>query len=298
LEATTIYFSIIIPTFNRGDLISQTITSILKQQNIPLEIIVVDDGGQDNTLQVIEGLNDKRIRYIKTENRERGAARNAGLKISTGMYVNYFDSDDIFGECLFDLREFITNNKFPNVIYGLIENVSEDGQSIEVIHPAYSSFRKALIYNNFLACGSVFIKRDIAIQNSFSEDRRLSGTEDWELWLRLYAIHDFVEFSRVVFKQRQHALRSLHKVPTSRVTERENTFVELIKKHQKTLSNKFSKDEIDLLISDRYTLIALAHSESISKKQGFNFLLKALKSSVSVIKRKRFWAVLKKLILD
>ena len=292
------HFSIIIPTFNRGKLVYQTITSILQQKNSSFEIIIVDDGGSDDTFQVIEEFNDARIKYIKTENKERGSARNSGLKISIGTYINYFDSDDILAECLPALEKFITKNNFPDVVYGVVENVSADGTSIEIVNPRYLVLKKSLLYNNFLACGSVFIKREVALRNLFSEDRRLSGTEDWELWLRMYSVHDFVRFPKVVLKQRQHSLRSLHKISIERVTERETAFIEHLENHQDLFVNKFSKAEINLFVADRYTLIALAQCESTSRNEGFNYLLKSLKRTPSVVRRKRFWAVLKKLFLD
>jgi glycosyltransferase involved in cell wall biosynthesis len=297
LETIRPHFSIIIPTFNRADLILSTVESILNQKNIAFEIIIVDDGSHDNTHELIGHLRDERVKYIKTENRERGAARNSGLQLSTGLYVNYFDSDDILTDCLFNLHQFISNNNFPNVVFGQIENVSENGKIIEIVRPASTSFKESLLINNFLACGSVFIKREIALNYWFSEDRKLSGTEDWELWLRLYSRHEFVQFPSVVFKQRQHTLRSLHGVPASYVASRETAFIEHINRQRDFLSKRFTQGELDKLVADRYTLIALSQCESGSKKQAFIYNLNALKSSLLVVKRKRFWAVLRKLIL-
>lgn len=291
------FFSIIIPTFNRAQLLVTTIKSILIQKDISLEIIVVDDGSQDNTVQFVNELNDERIHYTRTQNQERGASRNFGVHIATGIYINYFDSDDILNPCLFDLHEFIIKNNSPDVVYGLIENVTENGTLIELITPRYQDFKESLLHNNFLACGSVFIKREIALEYAFSEDRRLSGTEDWELWLRLYSQHNFIKFPGVVFKQRQHASRSLSKSSASRVTERETAFIDHIEKNRKTLIRRFSHANLNLLIADRYTLVALAHCESRSKRSASRYWLRALLSSMAILKRKRFWAIVKKLII-
>jgi glycosyltransferase involved in cell wall biosynthesis len=292
-----IHFSIVIPTFNRGQLVSQTIKSILKQQDILFEVIVVDDGSEDDTSALISELQDKRIKYFKTENRERGAARNSGTLIANGNYINYFDSDDILNPCLADLRMFIVENNFPDVVYGLIENISEKGNSLGVVKPAYTDFKKAFLHNNFLACGSVFIKREVALKNPFSEDRELSGTEDWELWLRLYAAHDFMRFPKVVFQQRHHDQRSITKVPSARVVLRETAFTEHINQNRKSLSKRFTSSQLDLLVADRYTLIALSLCELPSKKYASSYLLRSLRTSWMVLGRKRFWAILKKLIL-
>jgi glycosyltransferase involved in cell wall biosynthesis len=298
LETSHPYFSIIIPTFNRASLLLNGVTSILGQKGVPFEVIIVDDGSQDNTGFLIREIQDERVKYIKTPNRERGAARNSGLLIAKGEYVNYFDSDDIFNPHLADLHRFIEDNNHPAVVYGLIENVTENGHSVDVVRPAFQGFKESLLFNNFLACGSVFIKREFAFKFLFSEDRRLSGTEDWELWLRLYSVYDFVQFPFIVFKQRLHPNRSLSQVSADRTTEREIVFIEHIRKSHQLLSHRFSAFELNALIADRYTLIALSHCESGSKRNAARYLMNAIKISLWVIKRKRFWAVLKNLIFD
>ena len=88
-------FSVIVPTYNRGDRIKQTIESVLTQSYSDFEVIIVDDGSTDNTESIIKSLTDNRIKYYKIENSERGAARNIGFQISSGDYVNFFDSDDL-----------------------------------------------------------------------------------------------------------------------------------------------------------------------------------------------------------
>lgn len=298
LETPAIFLSIIIPTFNRRHLISPTIKSILSQPDFSLELIIIDDGGEDDTAQLISALNNPKIKYCRTKNRERGAARNFGAKLAKGKYINYFDSDDILNPCLSQLYQFIQENNSPDIVYGLIENITEAGTSIELITPAFDDFKKAILHNNFLACGSVFIKRELALKFQFSEDRRLSGTEDWELWLRLYSQHEFVKFPGIIFKQRQHSSRSLTTASAARVTEREITFIEHINNSRQLLSNRFSKTELGFLIADRYTLTALAQCESKDQKLAFKYWIKSLLASGSVLKRKRFWAVLKKMFTD
>ena len=71
-------FSIVIPTYNRAHLIGKTIESVLRQEFTDFEILIVDDGSKDNTEEVASTFTDKRIRYLKKQNAERGAARNYG----------------------------------------------------------------------------------------------------------------------------------------------------------------------------------------------------------------------------
>ena len=91
--------SIVIPTFNRGNLISQTLTSIVHQTLENWEVIVVDDGSTDNTASVMESWvkSDDRIHYVPRQTLPRGACacRNLGTTLAQGRYVIYLDSDDL-----------------------------------------------------------------------------------------------------------------------------------------------------------------------------------------------------------
>jgi glycosyltransferase involved in cell wall biosynthesis len=295
LETAQIYFSIIVPTFNRAPLLLASIQTILDQTDVPIELIIVDDGSEDPTREVVGKLKDARLTYIRTANRERGAARNTGLDVARGTYVNYFDSDDLYNPCLFDLCEFIKKKNNPPVVFGGIEHSLTDGASLGVVNRPYADFKDNILYNNFLACGSVFVRRDVALTYRFSEDRRLSGTEDWELWLRLYSNHDFTECPVILFRQVQHAYRSLRTEDAHYVTERETAFIDHIRKDRSTLSRRFIHSEIDLLIADRLTLIALAQSTAGNRRAARAYWMQSVRRSFSVLKRKRFWAITKKI---
>jgi len=85
--------SIVIPTYNRGDLIAETIQSILDQTFRDLEIIVIDDGSTDNTREVVEKFGD-RVATSRSQNSERAVSRNHGLRLSRGEFIAFPDSDD------------------------------------------------------------------------------------------------------------------------------------------------------------------------------------------------------------
>lgn len=256
---------------------------------------MIDDGSDDQTKAVIDNLNDRRLKYIKTENRERGAARNSGLKIAVGDYINYFDSDDTLKNgVLKRLHDFILANNNPPVVFGSIEQTSGE-RSLGPIKPYFSNFRDSIIHNNFLACGAVFIKRDVAEKNLFSEKRKLSGTEDWELWLRIYSCYEFLDSKMTIFRQHEHSERSLRIQNVDRSIEREICFVDTICETRDTLSNRFTQSEIDLLLADRFSLLALLYCEKNSRNDAMRFLQKSFQTSVRVLGRKRFWAVFRKL---
>jgi len=86
--------SVILPTYNRAELVGRAIQSVLDQTYQDFEIIVVDDASIDNTENIVKGIIDERIRYIRYERNKGAAARNTGIKAAQGKYIAFQDSDD------------------------------------------------------------------------------------------------------------------------------------------------------------------------------------------------------------
>lgn len=112
----TLLISIIIPSFNRDELIKTTLNSVLEQSYVHWECIVVDDGSTDNTLLVLETYTkqDPRITYFERKREPKGAStcRNIGLEHAKGDYVIYLDSDDyLLPFCLKQRIDAINSNK-------------------------------------------------------------------------------------------------------------------------------------------------------------------------------------------
>ena len=107
--------SVIIPTYNRGKSIIQSINSVLEQTYHNLEILIVDDCSTDDTEYLISKIDDPRVKYIKLkENKGASFARNIGIKIATGKYISFQDSDDIY-----------KNNKIEKQYINLIKKNSD-----------------------------------------------------------------------------------------------------------------------------------------------------------------------------
>ena len=88
--------SVIVPTFNRPQMLIESVKSILSQTYQNFEILVINDAGEDLS-EILNSVNDKRIRYIQhTENKGRSASKNTGIKSAKGKYIAYLDDDDIY----------------------------------------------------------------------------------------------------------------------------------------------------------------------------------------------------------
>lgn len=181
------FFSVVIPTYNRADLIGLTLRSVLEQEFPDFEILVVDDGSRDNTAEVVQAFADTRLRYLPKENAERGAARNYGLARAQGQYVLFLDSDDLLhANHLATLHAAImAHNPRPNFVATKYD-FDREGQrrpSDLVALPAGLLGFETFIQGNVLAC-NVCVRRANPALFPFEEDRRYAAVEDWMFLLQ------------------------------------------------------------------------------------------------------------------
>ena len=109
--------SVIIPNYNRAALIGETIDNMLSQSLPPHEVIVVDDGSTDNSIEVIKRYGD-RVTLIQQQNQGPGAARNAGLKIASGEFIQFMDSDDIASLNKLEIQTKVLDKENADIAYG------------------------------------------------------------------------------------------------------------------------------------------------------------------------------------
>lgn len=108
--------SVIIPNYNREKLVVETIQNMLNQSLPPDEIIVIDDGSTDNSVEVIRAFGS-RVTLIQQENQGPGAARNAGLAIATGEYIQFMDSDDLASANKLELQVAALEKNQADMVY-------------------------------------------------------------------------------------------------------------------------------------------------------------------------------------
>jgi len=184
------FFSIILPTYNRAHLLHTTIGSVLNQTFDDWELIVVDDGSKDNTKEVVEGIGDKRIRYIYQENAERCVARNNGIRNAKGEFVCFIDSDDqylphhletVFNEIKtrnFEHGLYVTNvRRFQNEIFTDVP--------FEDVKEHYNNICYILLAKESLIPARVSISRKILENDKFEVIKNIIPGEDSELFARI-----------------------------------------------------------------------------------------------------------------
>lgn len=194
--------SVIVPTFNRGKVITKSIDSILKQTYRDFELIVVDDGSTDNTEEVVKGYCDERIRYIRNDSNNHGPskARNLGIIESKGEYIAFNDSDDEWHVDKLEKQFVHLQRENADVTFCVMrKNCGNKEQFIPDSGFTQDKCNMAnILRGSFTGTPALFGKAEVFKQNYFDEKMRCN--EDWDLVIRLiekyvvaYQNENFVE---------------------------------------------------------------------------------------------------------
>jgi glycosyltransferase involved in cell wall biosynthesis len=184
-------FAVIIPTYNRAGLLPRTIRSVLSQTHPANEIIVVDNCSTDDTEEVLRPLVQAgKVRFIRHDrNYERARSRNTGMEHASSDYVTFLDSDDLmYPTNLADAAAFLAKQPGSPFFHNLYELIDSSGKTLHRYKfPKMDDPLRAIAEGNFLSCIGVFIAREIYARFRFDTDPALTGSEDWEFWVRVTA---------------------------------------------------------------------------------------------------------------
>ena len=158
--------SIVVPVYNMGDKIKKCVDSLIAQTYSNIEIILVDDGSKDNSLEICQGLeaSDKRIKVFHTDNQGSGPARNYGIDRSTGKYLYFPDADDfIEPNAILYLVEQITERNCDLIVFGF-QNIDSKGNIIHQKKYDNEIHTGDELRNNYSECIGYFSR--LAIQGA------------------------------------------------------------------------------------------------------------------------------------
>jgi len=278
--------SVIIPTYNRANLLSRAIKSVLNQIFKDFEIIVIDDCSIDNTEEVIKKFQeqDKRIRYIRHEkNKEAAMTRNTGIKVAKGEYIAFLDSDD---EWLPEKLEkqfalFRKNEKLGFVSCNalIIDEKSKEGR--KYIMPRYKNILEKLLESNFIdSTSSVVIRKDVLNEVGYFDEKIKIG-EDWDMWIRIAQKYEFDFVKKPLFRYYLHQNNITKTTSNLRKAKDKERIIEkykdLYKKYPKAYSEQLRGIGSFYLLSNEKTRARIYLKESIkynlfSLKNYLNFL--------------------------
>ena len=188
--------SVVIPTYNRAHLIEDALNSCFDQSYRPLEIIVVDDGSGDDTVHVVKRWKEQNsseqleVKYIHQSNSGGNAARNKGIKASTGEFVAFLDSDDVWGSDKL-IKQMALFNQEPERLGAVYCGLREvDQSSNKVLNDLERTYAEGDIFSDILIRDvtgptSTFVVRRTVFDQVGFFDEELQARQDWDMWIRI-----------------------------------------------------------------------------------------------------------------
>lgn len=178
--------SVVLPTYNRAGSLLRSVQSVLAQTYIDIELLIVDDGSNDETAQVVESLTDSRVRYLpQKENRGACAARNTGIRAARGEYIAFQDSDDAWHPEKLAAQLEQLRRKDADVVFCAF--IRHDGKAEECLpvglHDGERLTYEAMLVHNYISTQTMLGKRSCFQKEMF--DETYPRLQDWELGLRL-----------------------------------------------------------------------------------------------------------------
>ena len=237
--------SVIMPCYNDGAYIEEAISSVYAQTYKDIELIIIDDGSDDEeTLNILNRLNKPNLKIIRTNRVRPAGARNAGISEAMGEYILPLDSDDIIeSDYIEKAVRILEGNKHIGVVYCQADLFGEKSGRWEL--PNYS-FEKMLL-DNIVFVTALFYKRDWEKVGGFNTKMK-HGMEDYDFWLSIMELGlDIYQIPEIMFHYRIK--------PSSRTTEFLNNIQVVRETYREIYSNhphlyeKF-KDQYAIVLRD------------------------------------------------
>lgn len=184
----TSFFSIIVPCYNQAHFLGDCISSIQSQSFTDWEVIIINDGSTDNTVEIAGQFAsiDARIKLVNKPNGGLSSARNAGMAVAQGKVLQFLDADDLLlRNCLKSVSDYFAAEPQTSILRVGYQYIDE--KHTHIIHQVRPSNKVFIISdvftNNLGPCHSIFIKHDLAREIG-DFDETLKSAEDWDFWIR------------------------------------------------------------------------------------------------------------------
>ena len=200
--------SVIMPCYNHAAYVAEAIESVCDQTWSNWQLWIVDDGSTDSSPEIIQkfAAQDERIHYIRQDNAGPAAARNTGIKRSSGKWLAFIDSDDVFyPTALADFAEFISENPEAKFVYGYRHRLGANGKITKLAGEFQENVTGAveLFGRMYLSHLCVCYRRDLW-EKVNGYDERMRIVEDYDLYLRMCDLTSFYPLAKATGLRRRH----------------------------------------------------------------------------------------------
>ncbi len=222
--------SIIMPAYNAAQTIPKTIQSVLDQTFTDFELIVINDGSTDQTVEQVESFQDHRIHLFSFPNAGPQKSRNRGIAKAQGTYLAFLDADDLWTSTkLADQLEALKTHPEAGFVYSWTDWIDEgDRVWRRGSHVAVEGdVLQRLLLNDFIGSGSNPLVWADAIKTVGGFDEAILGGQDWEMWLRLAAHYPVTVVAKVQVLYRK---ASTSRAWSNNVQRQEKGFRQVVEK--------------------------------------------------------------------
>jgi GT2 family glycosyltransferase len=236
--------SVIVPVFNAELFITETIQSALAQTHPDVEVIVVDDGSTDGTIERLRAFGE-RVNIYRQPNCGVAAARNRGASAASGEWLAFLDADDIWLPTKVE-RQLACGRR--SMVYTDRYNIGARGELPEIqsqVTPMHDGdlFLPLLLEGNFITASSVLLRRDVFAElGGFFE--QLRGTEDWDLWVRIAAAGHSIDVVREPLVQYRFHSRGISRDYARMWVQRDGVIVRALQSPRGMALNRATRRKI------------------------------------------------------
>ncbi len=221
--------SVIIPTYNREKDLVRAINSVLIQTHKVNEILICDDGSNDNSKEIVESFGDSRIRWINCDRNGRPAVpRNIGIRNARGAWMAFLDSDDEWLPTKIAEQLAAAEESGLNAICSNAIRIDEKYQN-----PFFNFTERKIAFNelvksNKVICSSMMIRKELFdLKISFPIQEELAGLEDYACWLRVATFGEIYYLSKPLLNYYDDPKTSIRKGDVSYWNQRYRVFKDL-----------------------------------------------------------------------
>lgn len=198
--------SVIMSAYNAEKYLLESVNSILRQEGVDFQVIIVNDGSTDNTAGLLEQIknSDSRVTVINQENKGLASALNTAIQISKGEYIARMDADDIAdSKRLAKQLDFLEKFKDVDIVGSYVEAFGDSKVRVWTFPETKEDCDAALLFLNPLAHPAVMFRRRIIADIGYY-DLSFNYDQDYELWARASASHGISNINKVLLKYRIH----------------------------------------------------------------------------------------------
>jgi len=265
--------SVIMPAYNVQDYIAESIKSIQQQTYLNWELIIVNDGSTDKTLEVATSFNDSRIKIINQNNQGVSAARNTGILSALGNYISFLDGDDLWLPNFLETMFYqISQSKSPFIIGGYCKFF----ESGKIEHFNVTPIKENIIWSVIMRetpchINSILLDKDILLKTNIQFTPGFIFYEDFEFIIKILCVSPVSFVPKELMKYRQRKGSAIHTTHEDKKTlcdiQQTKRTIRFIKTHyigqdKKDLLEKFSnyfsnlcyKSVLKFIRSEKYDL--------------------------------------------